>query len=254
LPYVDVCGRALEYAIIHAADAAAPMVVFLHEGLGSLALWKDFPRQLAQVAGCNALVYSRHGYGNSAPLREPRQPEFMHDEALIVLPALLDRLSVHAPVLLGHSDGASIALIHAASAARAVRGAVLLAPHVLVEDVCVRSIAAAKHTYETTDWRERLGRYHADTDGAFRGWCDIWLDPRFRQWNIEDHVAKIRCPLLAIQGYYDEYGTMDQIERIARHVPGVDSLKLQDCRHSPHRDQPAAVIAAATRFIDRLRG
>jgi len=229
------------------------MVVFLHEGLGCLALWKDFPRQLAHAAGCNALVYSRFGHGTSAPLLEPRAPDFMHDEALIVLPSLLDQLDVQQPVLFGHSDGASIALIHAASAARAVRGAVLLAPHVMVEDVCVQSIAAARQTYATTDWRERLGRYHADPDGAFRGWCDIWLDPRFRQWNIEELVARIRCPLLAIQGYDDEYGTMEQIERIARLLPDTELLKLQDCRHSPHRDQPAAVIAAATRFIDRIR-
>lgn len=248
-----LAGRALEYEVIRAADAAAPTVVFLHEGLGCLAMWKDFPRRLAEAAGCNALVYSRHGYGNSAPLDEPRGPEFMHDEALIVLPAVLDRLGVQQPVLFGHSDGASIALIHAAGAARAVRGAVLMAPHVVAEDVSVRSIAAAKRTYDTTDWRERLGRYHADPDGAFRGWCDIWLDPRFRKWNIEDLVARIRCPLLAIQGYDDEYGTMEQIERIARLVPDTELLKLRDCGHSPHRDQPGAVIAAVLRFIDRVR-
>jgi pimeloyl-ACP methyl ester carboxylesterase len=123
----------------------------------------------------------------------------------------------------------------------------------VVEDVCVRRIAAAKHTYETTDWRKRLGRYHADPDGAFRGWCDIWLDPGFRQWNIEDLVARIHCPLLAIQGHDDEYATMEQIERIARLVPDTELLKLQDCGHSPHRDQPGAVIAAAVRFIDRVR-
>jgi pimeloyl-ACP methyl ester carboxylesterase len=253
VPHIDVCGRALEYQYIHAADATAPLVVFLHEGLGSLALWKDFPRQLAHAAGCNALVYSRHGHGSSAPLRTPRAPDFMHEEALVVLPDLLERLEVRNPVLFGHSDGASIALIHAASSGCAVRGAILLAPHVMVEDICVRSIAAAKHRYETSDWRTRLGRYHADPDGTFRGWNDIWLDLRFRQWNIEEHVAELRCPLLAIQGYDDEYGTMEQVERIARLVPDTELLKLQDCRHSPQRDQPAAVIAAATRFIDRIR-
>ena len=253
MAHVDVCGRALEYELIHAADAAAPTVVFLHEGLGSLALWKDFPRQLAHAAGCNALVYSRHGYGNSAPLREPRRPQFMHDEALIALPELLDRLEVREPVLFGHSDGASIALIHAGSAARPVRGAILLAPHVMVEEICVRSIAAAKRRYETTDWRERLRRFHADPDGAFRGWCDVWLDPRFRDWNIEEHVGKVRCPLLAIQGYDDEYGTLEQLRRIARLAPDAELLELQDCRHSPHRDQPATVITAAVRFIDRIR-
>jgi pimeloyl-ACP methyl ester carboxylesterase len=251
LRYVQVGGHALEYEFIR--GGAAPVVVFLHEGLGSLALWKDFPRQLAHASGCNALVYSRLGYGNSAPLGEPRRPQFMHDEALITLPELLDRLGVREPVLFGHSDGASVALIHAGSAARPVRGAILLAPHVMVEEICVRSIAAAKRRYETTDWRERLRRFHADPDGAFRGWSDVWLDPRFRDWNIEEHVAKIRCPLLAIQGYDDEYGTMEQLQRIARLAPDAELLELQDCRHSPHRDQPAAVIAAAVRFIDRIR-
>lgn len=251
--FLDVGGHRLEYAFIRAGGAAAPVLVFLHEGLGSLALWKDFPQQLAHAAGCHALVYSRAGYGRSSPLAAPRQPDFMHVEALQVLPALLDALHVREPVLFGHSDGASIALIHAASAGRSVRGVVLLAPHVIVEELCVRSIAAARASYATTDLRARLAPYHADPDAAFRGWCDIWLDPRFRQWNIEAEVAAIRCPLLAIQGYDDEYGTMEQMNRIARLVPDTELLRLQDCRHSPHRDQPDAVIAATTRFIDRLR-
>ena len=253
MPYLEVCGRSLEYEIIHAADAAAPMLVFLHEGLGCLAMWKDFPQKLARAAGCGALVYSRHGYGNSARLGGQRRPEFMHDEALVVLPALLEPLNVRDPVLFGHSDGASIALIHAACSGRPVRGAIVTAPHVMVEDVCVRSIAAAKRAYETSDWRDRLGRYHADPEGAFRGWCDIWLDPRFREWSIEGLLTKIHCPVLAIQGYDDEYGTMEHIESIARHVSGTELLKLSNCGHSPHRDQPAAVLAAATRFIDRIR-
>jgi pimeloyl-ACP methyl ester carboxylesterase len=253
MPKIDVCGRALEYEIIQAAGAAAPTIVFLHEGLGCIAMWKDFPRRLALAAGCNALVYSRHGYGNSAPLRGPRRPEFLHDEALVVLPAVLDRLDVREPVLFGHSDGASIALIHAAGAERPLRGAVVLAPHVMVEEVCVRAIAAAKRAYEHTDWRERLARYHADPDGAFRGWCDIWLDPRFLQWSIEKELRNIRCPLLAVQGHGDEYATMEQVDRLERLVPGTEVLRLGDCGHSPHRDRPAAVISATTRFIERIR-
>ena len=250
---VELGGLRLEYDRIHLAGDGAPMLVFLHEGLGSVALWKDFPRQLAHAAGCNALVYSRQGYGRSSPLTAPRAPDFMHVEALEVLPALLEALGVHDPILFGHSDGASIALIHAGSGIRPVRGAILLAPHIMVEEVGVRSIAAARAGFATADLRARLAPYHADPEGAFRGWCDIWLDPRFRDWNIEAEVATIRCPLLAIQGYDDEYGTMEQIDRIARLVPDTELLRLQDCRHSPHRDQPAAVIAAATRFIDRLR-
>jgi pimeloyl-ACP methyl ester carboxylesterase len=253
LRFVEVNGLRLEYQFIRAAGAASAPLVFLHEGLGSLALWKNFPRELAHAAGCNALVYSRQGYGRSVPISAPRQPDFMHVEALQVLPALLDALAVHDPILFGHSDGASIALIHAASSGRPVRGAILLAPHVMVEDLCLRSIAAARQSFVATDLRERLARCHDDPQGAFCGWCDIWLDRRFAQWNIEAEVARIRCPLLAIQGYDDEYGTMEQVERIARLVPGTELLKLRACGHSPHRDQPDAVIAAATRFIGRLR-
>lgn len=251
MPFIDINNRAIEYELIH-IDAAAPTLVFLHEGLGSLSLWKDFPKQLAQAAGCNALVYSRFSYGNSAPLLKPRTLEFMHEEALQVLPQLLDKLHIHNPILFGHSDGASIALIHAASAKRAVRGLILLAPHVMVEDMCIRSIEGARHTYETTDLGSKLKRYHADPDGAFWGWCNIWLHPDFPKWNIEDEVTKLTCPVLAIQGYDDEYGTMEQIDRIARLASRVELLKLEQCRHSPHRDQPAAVIDAATRFITQL--
>jgi len=251
--FLEISGRRLEYTLLRMAGETAPTLVFLHEGLGSVALWKDFPQRLAHASGCNALVYSRLGYGASSPLTEPREPDFMHVEALEVLPALLDALDVRDPILFGHSDGASIALIHAASGRRPVRGAILLAPHVMVEEVCLRSITAARDAYAASDLGERLAPYHADPEGAFRGWCDIWLDPRFRDWNIEAEVARIRCPLLAIQGYDDEYGTMEQMDRIARLVPGTGLLRLQDCRHSPHRDQPEAVIAAATRFIDRLR-
>jgi pimeloyl-ACP methyl ester carboxylesterase len=246
--YLDLAGRSLEYTFIRPGANDAPTLVFLHEGLGSVSLWKDFPRQVAAAAGCNALLYSRYGYGTSAPLTGPREPSFMHDEALTVLPQLLDRLDIHRPILFGHSDGASIALIHAASAARPVRGLILMAPHVMVEEICVRSIAAAKHTYETTDLRRKLARYHQDPDAAFFGWSNIWLDPRFRSWNIEAQVKQISCPMVAIQGFDDEYGTMEQIERIAKHAPQTTLLKLHACGHSPHRDQPEAVIAAATDF------
>jgi pimeloyl-ACP methyl ester carboxylesterase len=251
--WVEIRGQRLEYVRLRVAGETAPTLVFLHEGLGSVALWKDFPRRLAHASGCNALVYSRQGYGLSSPLTGPREPDFMHVEALQVLPAALDAFDIRRPILFGHSDGASIALIHAGSGLRPVRGAILLAPHVMVEEVCLHSIAAARAGLAGSDLGTRLAPYHTDPEGTFRGWCDIWLDPRFRDWNIEAEVARIRCPLLAIQGYDDEYGTMEQIDRIARLVPDTEQLRLKDCRHSPHRDQPDAVIAAATRFIDRLR-
>jgi pimeloyl-ACP methyl ester carboxylesterase len=169
----------------------------------------------------------------------------------VVLPELLGALGVECPVLVGHSDGGSIALIHA-GAGHPVAGLVLLAPHVMVEDVAIASIAAAKVAFETTDLRARLARHHADPDAAFRGWNDIWLHPDFRSWNIEAYLPRIACPVLAIQGEDDEYGTMEQVLRIERQVRDVDVLALADCRHSAHRDQPEAVIDAITRFLDRV--
>ena len=228
--------------------------MFLHEGLGSLAMWKEFPSRVAHAAGCNALVYSRRGHGRSDPLGAAHRIDFMHAEALDVLPALLDAFGISKPVLLGHSSGASIALIHAGGSNRPLEGVIAMAPHVIVEDRTVQSIASAREAYLTTDLREKLGRHHRDPDAVFASWTDIWLDGAFRAWNIEEYVARIVCPVLAIQGEDDEYGTMDQIERIARLAPDVDLVKLSDCRHSPHRDQPDAVIDAIVRFIDRLRG
>src|SRR3984893_14162141 len=194
----------------------------LHEGLGSVSMWKDFPTQVAQVTGSNVTVYSRHGHGRSATLRAPRTVQYMHDEALIVLPQFLDALGLDNPILFGHSDGGSIALIHAGGGGRRVAGVVALAPHVFVEDMSVASIAAAKIAYETTSLRERLGRYHDDVDGVFWGWNDIWLHPEFRSWNIEEYLPRITCPVLAIQGAEDEYGTLEQIRRIAHAAADIE--------------------------------
>lgn len=246
--------RRLSIRQIHLAPSA-PTLVLLHEGLGSVAMWKDFPDQLAHATGCNALVYSRYGYGESEALAEPRQIDFMHEEALVVLPELLERLDIRQPVLVGHSDGGSIALIHAAHAARlgrSVAGVVAMAPHVMVEDISISSIAAAREAYLHGALRARLLPYHRDVDSAFWGWNRIWLDPAFRAWNIEACLPDIACPVLAIQGEDDEYGTMAQIDRVAALAPDVERLKLRDCRHSPHRDQPTAVILAIQRFIDRI--
>jgi pimeloyl-ACP methyl ester carboxylesterase len=252
MPYVEVFGRRLEFERIEVAAGSRPTVVLLHEGLGSVAMWRDFPGRLAHATGCNAIVFSRYGYGRSEPLAAPREVRYMHDEALSALPELLDTLGIDAPILVGHSDGGSIALIHAGSGQRPVTAVVTLAAHVVVEDLSIASIAAARTAYAGTDLRNRLARYHADVDSAFRGWNDIWLHPGFRAWNIEEYLPRIACPVLAIQGADDEYGTMDQMRRIGAQVRDVELVELADCRHSPHRDQPEAVLEAVTRFVDRV--
>jgi len=252
MPSLDVCHRRLEYERIEVGAGRRPALVFLHEGLGSIAMWRDFPSRIAHATGCDAIVYSRYGYGNSETLHENRTVRYMHDEALIALPELLDKLAIARPILVGHSDGASIALIHAGAAQRPLTGVVAMAPHVMVEDISVSSIAAAKVAYETTDLRGRLARYHADVDSAFRGWNRIWLDAEFRAWNIEEYLPAIACPVLAIQGEDDEYGTMEQLRRISACVADADLVELNDCRHSPHRDQPEATLEAIVRFVDRV--
>jgi pimeloyl-ACP methyl ester carboxylesterase len=246
---LSVDGRRIEYRFVEPALATGADLVMLHEGLGSVSLWREFPEQLAQATGCRTLVYSRHGYGRSSPLDAPRRVDYMHEEARVWLPTILEQLGIDRPVLFGHSDGASIALIHAASPGSDVAGIMALAPHVKVEDLSVRSIAAAKRAYQRTDLRTRLSRHHADVDSAFWGWNRIWLDPAFRDWSIEGLLPSICCPILAIQGEDDEYGTMEQIESIARSAPDVKLLAVPACRHSPHRDQPQAVLAAAQAFV-----
>lgn len=247
----------IEHQWVGADRADAPLVVFLHEGLGSVAMWKDFPQQLCAAAGLRGLVYSRPGYGRSTPrpADERWAPDFMHRQAHELLPALLAALHIDTtrqpPWLFGHSDGGSIALLHAAR--HPVAGAIVLAPHLFVEDVSVASIEVARHTYLTTDFPQKLGRYHDDADSAFWGWNRIWLDPAFRSWNIEAEVAQITAPVLAIQGVDDEYGTLEQIRAIRRQLPATQLLELPACGHSPHRDQPEAVIEAARAFFSHHR-
>ncbi len=256
---IDWDGRAcdIEYAWVGAA-APAPLLVFLHEGLGSLAMWKDFPARLCAAAGMRGLVYSRPGYGRSTPRAadESWAPDFMHRQAAQVLPALLDALGVAQQPrwLFGHSDGASIALLHAARFAREVRGAIVLAPHIMVEQLSVDSIAKSRDAYLDTDLRARLARYHDDPDSAFWGWNRIWLDAAFRDWSIEDEIGSIRCPLLAVQGLDDAYGTLAQIRGIAQRVPRTRLLELPACGHSAHRDQPDAVLAASCAFLAEVAG
>jgi pimeloyl-ACP methyl ester carboxylesterase len=214
-------------------------------------MWRDFPVRVAEATGCPAVVYSRYGYGASDLLVAPFGVDYMHREAEEALPDLLAQLKVDRPVLVGHSDGASIALIYAGSG-RPLRGLVAMAPHVFVEDVSVRSIEAAKIAFETADLPARLARYHTDARRTFCGWSDIWLHPDFRRWNIERSLAAIRCPVLAIQGRDDEYGTMAQVERIAAQVGGpCEVLRLDDCRHSPHREQHERTLEAITGFVRR---
>jgi len=251
---LEVQGHELEVLRIPARDADAPELVFLHEGLGSVSHWKDFPARVAKATGCPVTVYSRYGSGKSDLLTEARPVHFMHDEALHALPDLLAQLSIEDPILVGHSDGASIALIYAGAHDR-VRGLVMLAPHVFVEDLSVASIAAAKVTFETTNLQEKLGRHHRDAARTFWGWNNIWLHPQFRSWNIDEYLPRIRCPILAIQGVDDEYGTMAQVEAIRRQAKGpVQVLALENCKHSPQRDQPEATLGASVKFVENIRG
>ncbi len=252
MPSLAAGGHRLEYERIDGRPAA-PTLVLLHEGLGSVALWRDFPAKLVAASGCPGIVYSRYGYGWSDPREAPHGVDYMHREALEVLPELRAKLGLDDVILVGHSDGASIALIHAGSGRWPVRAVIVEAPHVFVEDVSIASIAAARRAYDTEGLRQRLARFHADVDGAFSGWNDIWLHPAFRDWNIESYLPGIRCPTLAIQGADDEYGTLAQIDAIERSVSGpFERLVLRDCKHSPHREQEQATLAAMTGFIARV--
>lgn len=249
---LQVPGGAVEYRWWPGSGRVGPPLVLLHEGLGSVGLWRDFPGRMAAAAGMPVLAYSRHGYGGSDPAAQPRRPGFMHDEALTVLPAVLDALQVHQPVLLGHSDGGSIALIHAACAGRAVAGLIVVAPHVCVEEITLEGIRRAREAYAAGALRERLARHHRDVDATFRGWNDIWLHEDFRTWNIEALLARITVPVLAVQGDADEYGSLDQIARIGRQVPGAQLLEIPGCGHWPHRDAADTLLAAACAFLARL--
>jgi pimeloyl-ACP methyl ester carboxylesterase len=250
--FMDIGGRAIEYRVIPGPVTSRPPLVFLHEGLGCAALWRDFPDKVARELGAPALVYSRFGYGQSAGLEGPRTTRFMHEEGIDVLPAVLDRAGINRPLLIGHSDGASIALIHAASAGRPVAGLVLMAPHIMVEPICVESIARISATYAEGPLRSRLARYHAHVDDAFHGWADTWLMPEFLDWSLEVEARALSIPALLIQGRDDEYGTLAQIDLLAELARRpVERLALDKCGHSPHRDQEAAVLVAIADFAAR---
>jgi pimeloyl-ACP methyl ester carboxylesterase len=254
MTFITAAGHRLDTRWIGPRGGSGPVLVFLHEGLGSIELWRDFPDRIAEKTGCAAFVYSRHGYGRSDPLKESRPPDYLHFEALKVLPAVLDECRITDPVLIGHSDGASIALLLAGAGLVPVRGAVVMAPHVFVEDITIAGIEKAKAAWAEGGLARALARYHDDAEGAFRGWNEAWLAPEFRAWNIEEYLPGIRCPLLAIQGVDDEYATLDQIDAIERQVSGpFERLDLPDCRHTPWRDQPDVVANAIARFVGGLQ-
>jgi pimeloyl-ACP methyl ester carboxylesterase len=247
-------GHRLEYKWIGPAPEKAPTIVFLHEGLGCVEMWRDFPEQVVEATGLGALVYSRAGYGKSDPIKLPRSVEFMHDEALIVLPEVLKEFRINEAILFGHSDGGSIALIYAGSdKADNILGLVLEAPHVFVETIGIESIGRAKENYEHGYLRTSLEKYHGtNVECAFRGWNDVWLNPQFRSWNIESYLPGIKEPILVIQGEQDQYGTLRQVRTIQDASSGlVDTLFLSECGHSPHRDQPKAVLDNVNGFIKK---
>jgi pimeloyl-ACP methyl ester carboxylesterase len=252
--FLDIDGQRLEYRMIGPRPNEAPTLVLLHEGLGSVAMWNSFPERLAAATGCGVFAYSRVGYGKSSPVSLPRPISYMEDEALKVLPKVLNAIGFRRGLLVGHSDGASIATIYAGSIQdHRVRGLVLMAPHFFVEDVSVASIADARRAYAETDLRERLAKYHADVDNAFRGWNDAWLDPAFRAWDITEPLAYIRVPILIIQGEQDQYGTTRQIE-IAQeecYCP-VEVALLRNARHSPYREAADETHDAVVDFADRI--
>lgn len=245
-------GRRLEAYWIGPPPTASSTLIFLHEGLGSARGWLGFAESVVEATGWGALVYSRAGYGSSEPVDLPFPVRFMHDEATIVLPEVLDALGIEETVLVGHSDGASIALIHAAGpGAGRIRGLALEAPHSFVEPVTLASIGALPERFQDGALREKLARLHGEnTERIFQGWTDVWLRPAFAAWSIQDLLPAVTCPVLVIQGEQDEYGTLRQVEAVAEGVAGpVETLLLADCRHAPHRDRREATVAAIARFV-----
>ena len=247
---LSINSASLEYIWLAPQVADAPTIVMLHEGLGSVGLWGDFPEKLQQATGAGIFAYSRAGYGQSSPVTLPRPLDYMQREALDVLPKVLDAIPFKRGLLLGHSDGASIAAIYAGSHQdHRLQGIALIAPHFIVEDISVKSIAAIKATYETTDLRTKLARWHKDVDNAFYGWNGAWLDPKFRDWDISDHLAYIRVPVMVLQGADDQYGTLRQAE-IAQeecYCP-VDLKIIAGAAHSPHREAAGPTLEAIAQF------
>jgi pimeloyl-ACP methyl ester carboxylesterase len=244
---LTIAGRRLE-AVELPGDPSRSALVLLHEGLGSVGLWRDFPHALHAATGRRVIAFSRFGHGRSEPPPLPRTPAFFHEEALDVLPEVLAQLDAPEPVLVGHSDGGSIALIHAGR--HPVAGIALLAPHVIVEAVTVAAIREARDAFDGGGLRTRMARHHVDPDAAFNGWCDVWLDPAFQAWSLEPDAEAVTCPVLLIQGARDPYGTLDQLDRIEARVRGPVERLVVPGGHSPHLEAPGEVLAALVRWVD----
>jgi pimeloyl-ACP methyl ester carboxylesterase len=262
---LESLGLSLEYAWFYprqpqhcddATSGGSPPIVLLHEGLGCVAMWRDFPQTLSNITGCAVMAYSREAYGfsKSTHITKDREVGFMHQEAEQVLPAVLHGLTIDNPILVGHSDGASIALL-AAACLSGVSAAIVLAPHLFVEEVSLAAIAATRNSYAdpATGLKVKLAKFHQNVDQAFYGWANIWLKPEFEQWNIEASMPSITCPILAVQGEDDQYGTMNQVYQLQKLTPQTQLLTLSQCRHSPHFDQPTLVLAAIKDFVTALR-
>ncbi len=257
VPHAGIAGKQLEYEWHGPGPDAAPTLVFLHEGLGCVAMWRDFPRRLAEAVGCGALVYSRAGYGKSDPIELPRPVEFMREEGLVVLPQVLDAFAIREAILVGHSDGGSIALIHAGGIRDVrVRGLILEAPHVFVEEVGLESIRSIGEEYRTGRLKRALARYHGKHgDETFWGWHDVWLNPEFRSWNIEEYLPQIGVPVLLIQGEDDRYGTPEQVRKIEADCrEPVRTVMLAECGHTPHLEQPAGTLESMKEFLREVFG
>lgn len=241
----------IEYRWVGVLQSNEPVIVFLHEGLGSISMWRDFPERFCTQYGFRGLVFSRYGYGRSTPrpLEQDLQPDYLHQQALEALPAFLTALHIERPWLFGHSDGGSIALLYAARFPDRVSGIIVMAPHIFVEDITIEGIRKAREAFLTTDLPSRLARHHVDAESVFWGWNNAWLAPAFRDWNIEEELGKITCPVLAMQGVGDEYGTLAQIFGIERKAPRARALAIEACGHSPHRDQAEVVGREAALFI-----
>lgn len=251
---VIAAGHTLDVERVPALRPDAPTIVFLHEGLGCRELWRDFPARVRQATGCGTVVFSRWGYGRSEERPGTWPACFMHDEALETLPDVLAHVEADRPVLYGHSDGGSIALIYAARHPNLVRGVISEAAHVFVEELTANSIAMARKRFTSGTLRAQLAKYHgANTDSLFHGWADVWLSPEFRAWDIRPLMPNVRCPLLVVQGRHDEYGTLAQVDAIAAGVAGpVDRLVIDDCGHAPHAERPLEVLRTLGAFIERL--
>jgi pimeloyl-ACP methyl ester carboxylesterase len=252
MPFLQIGDRRLEYAWHGPSPDAAPTLVFLHEGLGCVAMWRDFPQRVIETTGCGALVYTREGYGNSDPAQLPRPVSFMHDEALVTLPEVLAAMKIKKAILVGHSDGGSIALIHAGGIPNGtpVLGLILEAPHVFVEDISIESIKAIGNDFGNGELKGQLSRYHQNVNETFWSWSNIWLDPEFRSWNIEEYLPQITQPVLLLQGEQDQYGTLEQVKRIESGCSAnVRTVILNECGHDPHVDQTKRTIEEISKFL-----